>query len=102
MLEGNRFFPLTGMPIWKIARSSTLFAVWLPEPFTVATWRLKSLTIGFTGTIPLLTGSAAQHPGGAQQPNAKRGPPRGQAGAARGTRAARRPRRAAGAAAAPS
>src|SRR5512144_2527202 len=47
MFDGNRFFPLTGMPIWKMARSSTLFAVWLPEPLTVATWMLKSLTTGF-------------------------------------------------------
>ena len=37
MFEGNRFFPDTGMPIWKMARSNTLFAVWLPEPFAVAT-----------------------------------------------------------------
>src|SRR5262245_65547723 len=48
MFEGKRFFPLTGIPIWKIERSSTLFAVWEPEPLTVATWREKSLTRGFT------------------------------------------------------
>src|SRR5262245_7913316 len=48
MFEGKRFFPLTGIPIWKIERRSTLFAVWEPEPLTVATWRLKSLTRGFT------------------------------------------------------
>src|SRR3989304_9461621 len=48
MLEGKRFFPLTGMPIWNRARSSTVLAVWLPEPLTVATWMLKSLTIGST------------------------------------------------------
>src|SRR5262245_11408828 len=48
MFEGNRFFPLTGMPIWKMARSSTVLAVWLPEPLTVATWMLKSLVMGFT------------------------------------------------------
>src|SRR6185503_20862376 len=48
MFEGNRFFPLTGMPIWKMARSNTVFAVWLPEPLTVATWMLKSLMTGFT------------------------------------------------------
>src|SRR2546428_1492914 len=50
MFEGKRFFPLTGIPIWKIARSRTLFAVWLPEPLTVATWMLKSLRIGFMGS----------------------------------------------------
>src|SRR5262245_48354581 len=44
MFEGKRFFPLTGTPIWKMARSSTEFAVWLPEPFTVATLMLKSFT----------------------------------------------------------
>src|SRR5262245_1801291 len=44
MFEGKRFLPLTGTPIWKMARSSTELAVWLPEPFTVATWMLKSLT----------------------------------------------------------
>src|SRR4029079_922434 len=44
MFDGNRFLPLTGMPIWKMARSSTLLAVWLPEPLTVATWMLKSFT----------------------------------------------------------
>ena len=37
MFEGNRFLPDTGTPIWKIERSSTRFAVWLPEPLTVAT-----------------------------------------------------------------
>ncbi len=52
MFEGNKFFPLTGMPIWKIARSRTLLAVWLPEPLTVATWRLKSLMLGFTNLLP--------------------------------------------------
>src|SRR5205085_6268074 len=35
-----------GMPIWKIARSSVLFAVWLPEPLTVATWIEHSFTMG--------------------------------------------------------
>src|SRR5688572_19872239 len=46
MLLGKRFFPDTGIPIWKIARSSVLFAVWLPDPFTVATWIEHSLTMG--------------------------------------------------------
>ena len=46
MLDGKRFFPETGMPIWKMARRSVLLAVWLPEPFTVATWMLKSFTFG--------------------------------------------------------
>ena len=44
MLEGNRFLPETGMPIWKRRRIRTVLAVWLPEPLTVATWMLKSLT----------------------------------------------------------
>jgi hypothetical protein len=37
MFDGKRFFPDTGMPIWKMARKSVLLAVWLPEPLTVAT-----------------------------------------------------------------
>jgi hypothetical protein len=44
MFDGNRFLPDTGMPIWKIDRKRTRFAVWLPDPLTVATWMLKSLT----------------------------------------------------------
>src|SRR5260221_375917 len=47
MFEGNRFLPLTGMPIWNRARRRTLLAVWLPEPLTVATWMLKSLMTVF-------------------------------------------------------
>src|SRR5829696_697629 len=43
MFEGKRFLPDTGMPIWKMDRSSTRLAVWLPDPLTVATWMLKSL-----------------------------------------------------------
>ncbi len=47
------FLPDTGTPIWKMARSSTRFAVWLPEPLTVATWMLKSLTIrDWTAALP--------------------------------------------------
>jgi hypothetical protein len=49
MFEGNIFFPETGMPIWKIARIITLLAVWLPDPFTVAIWMLKSLTTEWFG-----------------------------------------------------
>ena len=37
MLDGNRFLPETGTPIWKMERISTRFAVWLPLPLTVAT-----------------------------------------------------------------
>jgi len=37
------FLPETGIPIWKIDRIITELAVWLPEPFTVAIWMLKSL-----------------------------------------------------------
>jgi hypothetical protein len=36
MLDGKTFFGATGMPMEKIARVSTRFADWLPEPFTVA------------------------------------------------------------------
>src|SRR5690349_16246942 len=46
MLDGNTFFGATGMPMWNMARVRTRFAVWLPEPFTVAAWMVRSLTIG--------------------------------------------------------
>src|ERR1017187_1802043 len=45
MLEGKRFFPDTGIPIWKIERIRMLFDDWLPEPFAVATWIEKSFTM---------------------------------------------------------
>ena len=45
MLEGNRFFPETGMPILNSARTSVELDVWLPDPLTVATVMVKSLTI---------------------------------------------------------
>ena len=45
MFDGNMFLPETGTPIWKIDRSSTRLAVWLPDPLTVATWMAKSLTM---------------------------------------------------------
>jgi hypothetical protein len=45
ILEGNRFFPETGIPILKRALSSVTLAVWLPEPFTVPMVIEKSLTI---------------------------------------------------------
>src|SRR5579872_1501630 len=44
MFDGNMFLPDTGTPISRIDRRRTRFAVWLPEPLTVATWMLKSLT----------------------------------------------------------
>src|SRR5215207_574077 len=52
IFEGNRFLPLTGMPILKIARIRVLFAVWLPEPFTVAATIAKSFTIAGRSSIP--------------------------------------------------
>jgi hypothetical protein len=45
MLDGNRFFPETGMPILNRERKMVVFAVWLPEPFTVPTVMEKSLMI---------------------------------------------------------
>ena len=44
MFDGNRFLPETGTPIWKMERIRIMLAVWLPDPLTVATWMLKSLT----------------------------------------------------------
>src|SRR5215472_18706077 len=46
MFDGNTFFGATGMPIEKIARVSTRLADWLPEPFTVAAWNVRSLMVG--------------------------------------------------------
>src|SRR5262245_47488639 len=57
MLLGKRFFPETGIPIWKIARRSVLFAVWLPEPLTVATWIEHSLTMGARSAAGFAAGS---------------------------------------------
>ena len=44
MFDGNRFLPETGMPILNSARTSVELDVWLPDPFTVATVMVKSLT----------------------------------------------------------
>ena len=44
MLDGNRFLPVTGTPIWKMVRMRTMLAVWEPEPLTVATSMEKSFT----------------------------------------------------------
>src|SRR6266704_6035774 len=46
MFDGNMFLPLTGTPIWKMDRIRTLFEDCEPEPLTVATWMVKSLTVG--------------------------------------------------------
>src|SRR5882762_9977808 len=45
MFEGKTFLGATGIPIRKIARVRTRFAVWLPEPLTVAAWMVRSLRI---------------------------------------------------------
>ena len=58
MFDGNMFLPDTGTPIWKIERSRTRLAVWLPDPLTVATWMLKSLTIAAGGGWARPTGTA--------------------------------------------
>src|SRR5881628_3836172 len=46
MLDGNMFFPLTGTPIWKMDRMRTLLELCDPEPLTVSTWMVRSLTTG--------------------------------------------------------
>src|SRR5271167_3834696 len=46
MFDGNRFLPETGTPIWKMERSRMELALCDPEPLAVATWMLKSLTMG--------------------------------------------------------
>src|SRR5882757_8291709 len=47
MFEGNRFLPETGTPIWKILRNRTVLELCDPDPLTVATWILMSLTTRF-------------------------------------------------------
>jgi hypothetical protein len=44
MFDGNRFFPETGIPILNSARTSVELDVWLPDPLTVATVKVKSFT----------------------------------------------------------
>src|SRR4029079_12180509 len=44
MFDGNMFLPLTGIPIWKMERIRTLLDDCDPDPFTVATWIVQSLT----------------------------------------------------------
>ena len=51
MLDGNRFLPLTGMPILNSARSRAVLAVWLPEPFLVATMMANMFTTGGRSTV---------------------------------------------------
>src|SRR5271167_5205564 len=46
MFDGNKFLPETGTPIWKMVRSRIELALCDPEPLAVATWMLKSLTMG--------------------------------------------------------
>src|SRR5437868_2447190 len=53
ILDGNTFLGATGIPMWKIALVKTRFAVWLPEPLTVAAWIVRSLTIGSVTSILL-------------------------------------------------
>src|SRR5258705_6555256 len=51
MLEGKIFLPDTGMPILNSARSKVVLAVWLPEPFLVATRMEKSFTTGWGSAL---------------------------------------------------
>src|SRR6185437_10790495 len=56
MLEGKRFLPLTGIPILNSARSRHVFAVWLPDPFTVAATITKLFTPAGLSLISLACG----------------------------------------------
>src|SRR5262245_29090691 len=69
MFEGKRFLPETGTPIWKMARRRVVFAVWLPEPLTVATWIEKSFVVAVNGVPASKFGGtrAAQFRPGARQ-----------------------------------
>src|SRR5256886_17239219 len=51
MLDGNTFLGATGMPIWNMARVKIRFAVWLPEPLTVAAWMGRSLMFWLVTSI---------------------------------------------------
>ena len=55
MLEGNKFFPLLGIPILNKDLNKTKFEVWLPEPLGVATCMEKSLTIFIFYSTPILS-----------------------------------------------
>ncbi|OQX64008.1 MAG: hypothetical protein B5M51_04380 [Anaerolinea sp. 4484_236] len=55
IFEGNIFFPVTGMPILKMARNIVKFEVWLPEPFSVPTVIEKSLITLFVITSSIDT-----------------------------------------------
>src|SRR6266849_5300162 len=55
MFDGNMFFPLTGTPIWKMERINTLLDDCDPDPLTVATWIVQSLT-----TLPTPAASASR------------------------------------------
>lgn len=55
------------MPIWKIDRISTLLAVWLPEPFTVATWIEKSFVTDWVAGVRPAGDMAAEDIGGTSQ-----------------------------------
>ena len=44
MFDGKRFFPVTGMPMRKIACMRRLLALADPVPFTLASFTAKSLT----------------------------------------------------------
>ena len=47
ILLGNTFLGATGMPMEKMARVRTMLADWLPDPLTVAAWKVSSLTFTF-------------------------------------------------------
>src|SRR3954467_12617804 len=49
MFEGKTFFPVTGIPMRKIACMSRLFALAEPVPFTVPILNAKSLTADMSG-----------------------------------------------------
>ena len=75
MLEGNRFFPDTGMPILKSARRIVVLAVELPEPFTVPTVIEKSFVILSSISAPSCVQADCASPTG--RPGAERADPYG-------------------------
>src|ERR1035437_8262519 len=79
MLEGKTFLGATGIPILKMARVTTRFAVWLPDPLTVAAWMVRSLIICsvnsfLVGDLEVYATAGNEQGSGAGRGRGRRGP----------------------------
>src|SRR5678815_63775 len=61
MFDGKTFFPVTGMPMRKMACISKLLALAEPVPFTVPILKAKSLTRDSTEFLPPPSTSGILH-----------------------------------------